>query len=172
VEAGTLRVGDAVVVLPSGLTTTVSGIDTYDGPRESAVLGDSVTVLLADDVDVSRGDMIASAAQRPDVVRELTASICWLSDDYTMRAGERFMLKHTTRTAKAIVAEVISRLDVETLSHGVEATELRLNDLGRVRLKVAQPLAVDPYRTSRGTGSFILIDELSGATVGAGMIDD
>ncbi len=88
-----------------------------------------------------------------------------------MRHGERFLLKHTTRTTKAIVSEVISRLDVETLSHGEDATELRLNDLGRVRLKVAQPLAADPYRMSRGTGSFILIDELSGATVGAGMID-
>ncbi|MCU1678371.1 MAG: sulfate adenylyltransferase, large subunit [Frankiales bacterium] len=170
-EAGTLHVGDEVVVLPSGLTTTVSGIDTYDGPREVAVLGDSVTVLLADDVDVSRGDMIATAAQRPQVVKEFTASVCWLSDDYTLRAGERFMLKHTTRSTKAIVGEVLSRLDVQTLSHGEEATELTLNDLGRVRLKVAQPLAVDSYRDSRGTGAFILIDELSGATVGAGMVD-
>jgi len=171
VEAGTLRVGDEIVVLPSGLTSTVSGIDTYDGPREVAVLGDSVTVLLADDVDVSRGDMIATAAQPPTVVKEFTASVCWLSDELTLRAGGRFLLKHTTRSTKAIVSELISRLDVETLSHGEEATELGLNDLGRVRLKVAQPLAVDPYNSSRGTGAFILIDELTGATVGAGMVD-
>ncbi len=87
------------------------------------------------------------------------------------RAGARFLLKHTTRATKAIVAELISRLDVETLSHGEEATELTLNDLSRVRLKVAQPLAVDAYRDSRGTGAFILIDELTGATAGAGMVD-
>jgi len=171
VEAGTLHVGDEVVVLPSGRTSTVSGIDTYDGPRDVAVLGDSVTVLLADDVDVSRGDMIATAAQLPQVVKEFTASVCWLSDELTLRAGGRFLLKHTTRSTKAIVSELISRLDVETLSHGEEATELALNDLGRVRLKVAQPLAVDPYNSSRGTGAFILIDELTGATVGAGMVD-
>ena len=171
VEAGTLHVGDEIVVLPSGLTSTVSGIDTYDGPRDSAVLGDSVTVLLADDVDVSRGDMIATAAQQPRVVKEFTASVCWLSDELTLRKGGRFLLKHTTRSTKVIVSELISRLDVETLSHGEEATELALNDLGRVSLKVAQPLAVDSYNSSRGTGAFILIDELTGATVGAGMID-
>jgi sulfate adenylyltransferase subunit 1 len=171
VEAGTLRVGDAVVVLPSGRASTVSGIDTFDGPRDVAVLGDSVTVLLADDVDVSRGDLIAAADQQPQVVKEFEASVCWLSDEIALRAGGRLLLKHTTRSTKAIVAELLSKLDVETLSHGEEATELRLNDLGRVRLKVAQPLAVDPYRDSRGTGAFILIDELTGATVGAGMID-
>ncbi|MDQ1679673.1 MAG: sulfate adenylyltransferase subunit 1 [Frankiaceae bacterium] len=171
VEAGTLRVGDAVAVLPSGRTTTVTGIDTFDGPRDVAVLGDSVTVLLADDVDVSRGDLIATADQQPKVVKEFEASVCWLSDELALREGARFVLKHTTRSTKAIVAKLISRLDVETLSHGEEATELGLNDLGRVRLKVAQPLAVDAYRDSRGTGAFILIDELTGATVGAGMID-
>jgi sulfate adenylyltransferase subunit 1 len=171
VEAGTLRVGDAVVVLPSGRASTVSGIDTFDGPRDVAVLGDSVTVLLADDVDVSRGDLIATADQQPQVVKEFEASVCWLSDEIALRAGGRLLLKHTTRSTKAIVADLLSKLDVETLSHGEEATELRLNDLGRVRLKVAQPLAVDPYRDSRGTGAFILIDELTGATVGAGMID-
>jgi sulfate adenylyltransferase subunit 1 len=171
VEAGTLRVGDAVVVLPSGRASTVSGIDTFDGPRDVAVLGDSVTVLLADDVDVSRGDLIATADQQPQVVKEFEASVCWLSDEIALRAGGRLLLKHTTRSTKAIVADLLSKLDVETLSHGEEATELRLNDLGRVRLKVAQPLAVDRYRDSRGTGAFILIDELTGATVGAGMID-
>jgi sulfate adenylyltransferase subunit 1 len=171
VEAGTLRVGDAVVVLPSGRASTVSGIDTFDGPRDVALLGDSVTVLLADDVDVSRGDLIATADQQPQVVKEFEASVCWLSDEIPLRAGGRLLLKHTTRSTKAIVADLLSKLDVETLSHGEEATELRLNDLGRVRLKVAQPLAVDAYRDSRGTGAFILIDELTGATVGAGMID-
>jgi len=170
-EAGTLNVGDEITVLPSGLTSTVAGIDTYDGPRDVAVMGDSVTVLLTDDVDVSRGDLLATTSAQPTVVKEFTASVCWLSDELTLRKGGRFVLKHTTRTTKAIVSDLISRLDVQTLSHGEEATELGLNDLGRIQLKVAQPLAVDPYRASRGTGAFILIDELTGATVGAGMID-
>jgi sulfate adenylyltransferase subunit 1 len=171
VEAGVLQVGDAVVVMPSGNTTVIAAIDTADGPLDDAPAGRSVIVRLADDVDVSRGDLITVDREpRPAVVRRFTATVCWVSAR-PLRPGDRFALRHTTRDVRAVVDDVVSRLDVATVSSN-HSPELELNDIGVVRLRTAEPLAVDEYSVNRSTGSFLLVDETSGATVAAGMITD
>jgi bifunctional enzyme CysN/CysC len=168
VASGVLRPGDEVEVLPSGVRTTIAAIDTFDGPVDAAFAPMSVTVRLADDVDVSRGDMVVGAGGRPNVTQDLTATVCWMTDE-PLRPGSRVLVKHTTRTSKAVVRALDSRLDVATLSP-VPATELALNDIGTVTLRTAQPLFADDYAENRATGAFVLIDELTGATAGAGMV--
>ena len=169
VAGGVLRAGDDVVVLPSGLRSQVSSIDTYDGPVDEAFVGMSVTVRLADDVDVSRGDMIVRAGDEPSTSQDVDAVMCWMVDR-PLRQGGRYAIKHTTRWARAMVAELQYRLDVNTLSTDDSATELALNEIGRVRLRVTAPLMHDPYTQHRTTGSFILVDEATNVTAGAGMI--
>lgn len=169
VEAGTLRVGQEVVVLPSGMRSTVAGIDTLGETHEAAPTGRSVVVRLADDVDVSRGDLVADAAHPPEVTREVTATVCWMSTG-ALHARQRLLVKHTTRTVKTVVEDVVARLDVTGLTRDTGASELGLNEIGTVSLRLAQPLVVDPYADVRPTGSFILIDPATGGTVGAGMI--
>jgi sulfate adenylyltransferase subunit 1 len=169
VEAGALHVGDPLVVLPSGRRSTVAGIDTPDGPLEAAAAGRSVVVRLTDDVDIARGDLLAVDREpRPASVRELTATVCWLAER-PLRPADRFGLRHTTRDVRAVVDAVLSRLDVATLDQTV-ADELTLNDIGRIRLRTSEPLTVDRYATNRSTGAFLLVDEVSGATVAAGMV--
>jgi sulfate adenylyltransferase subunit 1 len=169
VEAGALHVGDPLVVLPSGRHSTVAGIDTPDGPLETAAAGRSVVVRLTDDVDVARGDLLAVDREpRPAALRGLVATVCWLSDR-PLRPGDRFALRHTTRDVRAVVDAVRSRLDVATLDQA-EATELTLNDIGSIQLRTAEPLTVDTYATNRSTGAFLLVDEATGATVAAGMV--
>jgi len=166
--AGLLAPGDEVVVLPSGQRTRVEAVDGPDGELEQAFPPMSVTVRLEDELDVSRGDLIADPASAPEPVRELTADVCWMSD-VPLAPRRRYALKHTTRSVRALVDEVESRVDVHTLD-SEPANDLELNDIGRVRLKLGAPLTVDPYTRNRDTGSFILIDEASGDTVGAGMV--
>jgi sulfate adenylyltransferase large subunit len=166
---GVLRPGDEVVVLPAGTTTTVAAVETFDGPLEVARPPMSVTVRLADAVDVSRGDLLCRPADAPRVARELEADVCWLAEA-PLRPGDRYALKHTTAGARAIIDEVVSRVDVATYAADPSATELGLNDIGRVRLRTSRPLAYDAYADNRTTGSFILIDEATNDTVGAGMI--
>ena len=168
VASGVLRPGDEVEVLPSGVRTTIAAIDTYDGPVDAAFAPMSVTLRLADDVDVSRGDMVVGVGGRPAVTQDVTATVCWMTDE-PLRPGSRVLVKHTTRTAKAVVRTLDQRLDVATFEP-VPATELGLNDIGRVTLRTAQPLFADEYAENRATGAFILIDELTGATAGAGMV--
>jgi sulfate adenylyltransferase subunit 1 len=169
VEAGALHVGDQLVVLPSGRRSTVAGIDTPDGPLEAAAAGRSVVVRLTDDLDIARGDLLAVDREpRPASVRELTATVCWLAER-PLRPADRFGLRHTTRDVRAVVDAVLSRLDVATLDQTV-ADELTLNDIGRIRLRTSEPLTVDRYATNRSTGAFLLVDEVSGATVAAGMV--
>jgi sulfate adenylyltransferase subunit 1 len=169
VEAGALHVGDPLVVLPSGRRSTVAGIDTPDGPLDTAAAGRSVVVRLADDVDVARGDLLAVDREpRPAALRELVATVCWLADR-PLRPGDRFALRHTTRDVRAVVDSVRSRLDVATLDQA-DATELSLNDIGSIQLRTAEPLTVDTYATNRSTGAFLLVDEATGATVAAGMV--
>jgi sulfate adenylyltransferase large subunit len=169
VASGSLRVGDEVVALPSGRRTTVAGLDTFDGPLDVAVARQAVTVRLSEELDVSRGDMLVAADAPPSTVSSLDATVCWMADA-PLRAGSRVLLKHTTRTVKAVVTALSERLDVATLgSEPVE--ELGLNDIGRVSLRTASPLAVDPYAEDRTTGAFILLDEATGTTLGAGMVD-
>jgi bifunctional enzyme CysN/CysC len=166
---GVLRTGDEVLVLPSGQTTRIARIDTFDGELEEAVAGMSVTLLLEDELDISRGDIICQAEGPPQLSRELEATICWMARA-PLRAGARYAIKHATHSARAIVEEVVDRVDVHTLSPDEGASELGLNDIGRVRLRTSKPLAFDPYARNRATGSFILIDESTNDTVGAGMI--
>ena len=166
---GVLRAGDEVLVLPSRERTTIKLIDTFDGPVEEAFAPMSVTLVLEDDVDVSRGDLICHPGDAPALAREIEANICWMADA-PLRAGARYAIKHATHAARAVVDEVVDRVDVDTLAPDGDATELGLNDIGRVRLRTSKPLAFDPYARNRSTGSFILIDETTNDTVGAGMI--
>jgi sulfate adenylyltransferase subunit 1 len=168
VAGGVLRAGDAVTVLPSGRTTTVAAIDVFEGEVVAAQAGQSVTVRLADEVDVARGDLLV-AGSLPASSRELQAEICWMAEA-PLRAGGRYALKHTTSTVRAIVYRVSDRLDVATLAAIPGPAELALNDIGRVTLRVSRELAVDPYAVNRATGAFILVDEASNETVGAGMV--
>jgi bifunctional enzyme CysN/CysC len=166
---GVVRPGDEVLVLPSGRTTTVVAVDTYDGPLDEAFPPLSVTLRLADDLDISRGDLISKPENAPTATQDLDALVCWMTDE-PLRPRRRIAVKHTTRTARAMVKELAYRLDVNTLHRDREATELGLNDIGRVRLRVTQPLFVDDYTRNRVTGRFILVDEATNATVGAGML--
>ncbi len=168
VAGGALRPGDEVVVLPSGQRTRVEAIDSFEGGLETAFAPMSVTVRLEDDIDVSRGDMICAAVDPPDAVRELTADVCWMTSA-PLRPGGRYTVKHTTRGARAVVEAIEHRVDVHTLEPG-PADQLGLNDIGRVRLRTSSPLVADPYARNRTTGSFVLIDEATNDTVGAGMV--
>jgi bifunctional enzyme CysN/CysC len=169
VGSGVLRTGDEVQVLPSGLTTTIAGIDGPRGPVDEAFAPMSVTVRLADDLDVSRGDLICRPDNAPQVTQDLDALVCWMADE-PLRPRQRLAIKHTTRSVRAVVKDVTYRLDVNTLHRESDAGELGLNDIGRVKLRTTQPLFVDDYLRNRVTGRFILVDEATNATVGAGML--
>jgi sulfate adenylyltransferase large subunit len=168
VAAGVLRPGDEVAVLPSGLRTKIAAIDTYAGEQEVAFPTMSVTLRLADQLDVSRGDMIVNPDDPPVAAREIEAVICWMSSQ-PLRPDGRYMLKHTTRTVKAVVKELEYRVDVNTLNHH-PSSELGLNEIGRIHLRLSAPVMVDRYRRNRTIGSFILIDETTNDTVGAAMV--
>jgi bifunctional enzyme CysN/CysC len=169
VASGVFRAGDDVLVLPSGRTSRIAAIDTFDGEVEEAYPPLSVTVRLEDDVDVSRGDMICRPHNQPSETRRLDAMVCWMSER-PLSASGRYRIKHTTRTALAKVDEVRYALDVNTLHRNEDATGLELNEIGRLSLRLSAPLLVDEYRRNRATGSFILIDESTNDTVGAGMV--
>uniref|UniRef100_UPI0004E173D8 sulfate adenylyltransferase subunit 1 n=1 Tax=Streptomyces megasporus TaxID=44060 RepID=UPI0004E173D8 len=171
VASGVLRVGQSVTVLPSGRTSTIEAIDALGQSVEAAWAPQSVTVRLADDLDVSRGDLIAPTDVAPTTTQDVTATVCHLHDT-PLRVGQRVLLKHTTRTVKAIVKEIPSRLALDDLSLHLEPGELAANDIGRVRLRTAEPLPLDAYALSRRTGSFLLIDPADGATLTAGMAGD
>jgi bifunctional enzyme CysN/CysC len=169
VAGGVMRSGDEVIALPSGLTTRITRIEQLGVEVDAAFPPMSVTVHLADDVDVGRGDMLCRPNNQPTVGQDLDAMVCWMTDR-PLSAKGRYALKHTTRWTRAKVTEVLYRLDVNT-GHRDEATrELRLNDLGRIRLRTTTPVLYDPYRRNRATGSFILVDEATNATVAAGML--
>ncbi|HEY3827727.1 MAG TPA: GTP-binding protein [Solirubrobacteraceae bacterium] len=168
--SGSLRVGEEVVALPSGRRTRIAAIDTYEGGLEEALAPMSVTLRLEDELDVSRGELICRPEQPPTVARELQADVCWLNER-ALRPGGRYVIKHTTRNATAIVEALEDSVDVHTLQRAPAPAELGLNDIGRVRLRTSSPLAFDPYISNRRTGSFILIDEATNETVGAGMVD-
>ncbi len=166
-SGGVLRAGDEVAILPSGQRSRVAAVEGPAG-EEEAVTPMSVTVRLEDQLDVSRGEVICDPDGCAEVVRELTADVCWMTASPLKPRG-RYALKHTTRSVRAIVEEVQSKVDIHTLEPG-PADQLELNDIGRLRLRLSGPLVVDPYSHNRDTGSFILIDEATNDTVGAGMI--
>jgi bifunctional enzyme CysN/CysC len=156
-------------VLPSGKRTRIKRIETADGELESAAPPMSVSILLEDDIDISRGDMLCRPHNQPTVANELDAMICWMTDT-PIRQGRRYLLKHTTRTVKTIVDDLRYRIDVNSLHRDQDAPELGLNEIGRIRLRTSSPLLLDEYDLSRTTGGFVLIDETTFDTVGAGMV--
>jgi sulfate adenylyltransferase large subunit len=169
VAGGVWRAGDEVVVLPSGRRTRVASVETADGPLEQAVPPMSVTLQLEDDVDVGRGDLLADPELPPTVARKLEARVCWMSER-PLEPRARLVLKHTTRSVRAIADELLSVVDMHTLEEGASPERLELNDLGRVSFRLAEPLCVDPYADNRATGAFVLVDESTNETVGAGMV--
>ena len=170
VAGGVLKPGDEVVVLPSGMTSTIEGIDLFDQEIDEAFPPMSVTVRLADDVDVSRGDMIARVKNAPKPSQDIDAMICWMTNE-PLHPRQKLAIKHTTRMGRALVKDIQYRLDVNTLHRDQDTKALGLNEIGRVQLRTTVPLLCDPYSKNRTTGSFILIDEATGVTVGAGMIN-
>jgi sulfate adenylyltransferase large subunit len=172
VAGGVIKPGDEVMHLPSGFTTTVKRIDTARGPVPEAFPPMSVTLVLGDDIDISRGDMICRRHNQPAVTQDVDAMVCWMSESRTLSSRDRFIVKHTTRTAKAIVRDLHYRLDVNTLHRHEGASGLSLNEIGRITLRLTQPLFCDPYTRNRQTGGIILVDEATGATVAAGMINE
>jgi bifunctional enzyme CysN/CysC len=169
VAGGILRPGDEIQVLPSGERTRITRIDTFDGPVDEAFAPMSVTLVLDDEIDISRGDLLCGIDDAPSLERSVEATVCWMTDE-PLRGGARYAIKHATHAARAIVDEVVDRVDVHTLTPDGAVAQLGLNDIGRVRLRTSKPLAFDPYERNRATGSFILIDETTNDTVGAGMI--
>jgi len=169
VAGGVFRPGDEVLILPSGLSTTIAAIDTFDGPVAEAFEPMAVTIRLTDDIDISRGDMICRPGNHPEPSQDIEAMVCWFADA-PMKLNGKYALKHTTREVRGVIKDLRYRLDVNTLHRDEEATELGLNEIGRVNLRTTAPLMADEYRRNRTTGSFILIDEATNATVGAGMV--
>ena len=176
IAAGEMKPGDEVVVLPSGLTSKIASIDTYDSLTgiskqiDVARPGESVTVRLEDNVDVSRGNMICRLNNRPEPVQDIEAMICWMDANAAMRPRTIYRMKHTTRNVRAMVTDLRYRLDVNTMHRDESATTLELNEIGRVTMRATEPIFADDYRRNRRTGSFILIDEASNQTVAGGMI--
>jgi bifunctional enzyme CysN/CysC/sulfate adenylyltransferase subunit 1 len=170
VAGGVLKPGDDVLVLPSGMTSRIEGIDLFDAEVEEAFPPMSVTVRLEDDVDVSRGDMICRPQNAPRPSQDIDAMVCWMTTA-PLRPRQKLAIKHTTRTGRALVKDVQYRLDVNTLHRDLETKELGLNEIGRIQLRTTVPLLCDPYEKNRSTGSFVLVDEATGVTVGAGMIN-
>ena len=170
IAGGMFRPGDEVAVLPGGRRTTIAGIDTFDGPVEVAAPPMSVTIRLADDIDVSRGCMIVDADREPITAPHVEAWVCWMTERSRLTPGTRFALKHATHSTRAMMTGIASRLEINTLAEDITADGLALNEIGRVTLRTTEPLFFDPYRANRHTGSFILIDERTNHTVGAGML--
>jgi bifunctional enzyme CysN/CysC len=165
-----LKPGDEVMVLPSGFTSTIAAIETLDGPVEEAYAPMAVSIRLTDDLDISRGDMICRPHNQPSIDQDFDAMVCWMDDASALTARTKLAIKHTTRSARCLVKDLQYRLDVNTLHRDEAAESLRLNEIGRVSLRTTVPLFYDEYRRNRTTGSFILMDEGTNATVGGGMI--
>ncbi len=168
VASGTVRPGEEVLALPAGTRSAVETVTTLDGDLDEARAGEAVVLTLADEIDVSRGDMLVRAGNLPTVATDVEAMLCWMAEE-PLQADRHYLLRHTTREVKAFVDEVVYRVDVDTL-HRDDADTLALNDIGRVRVTTAAPLFFDPYQANHETGAFILIDPYSNATVAAGMI--
>ena len=170
VAGGVFKPGDEVMVLPSGFTSTVSSIDSFDGPVSEAFGPMAVTIRLKDDIDVSRGDMICRPNNQPTSSQDLQAMVCWMSESFSLSPRMKLALKHTTRSSRVMVTDLQYRIDVNTLHREENPESLALNEIGRVSLRSTQPLFFDEYRRNRNTGSFILLDEATNATVAAGII--
>jgi bifunctional enzyme CysN/CysC len=168
---GVMRPGDEVMVMPSGFTTRIKSLELAGKPLKEAFPPMSVNVSLEEELDISRGDMLCRPGNPPTASQDIDAMVCWLSDSTQLNSGSRLAIKHTTRMARAMVKQLHYRLDVNTLHRDEQSSGLKLNEVGRVTLRTTVPLFFDEYRRNRSTGSFILVDEGTNATVGAGMIN-
>ena len=170
IASGTVQVGQEIAVMPSGTTTTVTSIESPQGEVTSALTGDAVTIRIDDNLDVSRGAMFSSASDKPATDNSFDATVCWMSERAALRPGMMLRIKHTTHTARAMVSGLECKIDINSLSNLGSCEELKLNEIGQLTLRTSEPLVFDKYADAQGTGSFILIDESTNETVGAGMI--
>ena len=168
INSGVVRAGDAVTILPSGKTSRIREIVTFDGNQDEAFAPQSITLTLTDDVDISRGDMIAHSDTMPEMRKEIEAMVCWTGEQ-PLELRKKYVMKQTTNSVRAMVTDIVYRTDIHTLNHE-KANELGVNEIGRVIFKLAQPIYADTYADNRATGSFIIIDTFTNITVGAGMI--
>ena len=170
VSGGVMKPGDDVVVLPSGFESTIKEINTLEGPVDEAFAPMAVTVRLNDEIDISRGDMICRPNNQPVVSQDIDAMVCWMDETAPLSPRKKYSIKHSTRAARVMIKDLNYRLDINTLHRDEDATELALNEIGRISFRSTVPLFIDEYRRNRETGSFVLIDETTNATVAAGMI--
>jgi len=170
VAGGVFKAGDDVTVLPSGFTTKIKAIESMDGPQQEVFAPMSATITLEDEIDMSRGDMLVKANNQPVPTQDIDAMVCWFSSDKPLTGRGKYILRHTTKEVKAIVTEVCYKININTLRKIEDDLTLNLNDIGRIKVRTSAPLIADSYKSNRITGSFVLIDELTNATVAAGMI--
>ncbi|NQW21562.1 MAG: 50S ribosome-binding GTPase [Chloroflexi bacterium] len=170
IASGTVKVGQEIAVMPSGATTIVTAIESPQGEVSSASEKEAVTIRIADNLDISRGAMLSSATERPRTDNTIDATICWMGEKTSLKPGAMLRIKHTTHTARVMVNSLQCKIDINQISVTGSCEELRLNEIGQVTLRSSEPLVYDDYAGSRGTGSFILIDETTNDTVAAGMI--
>ena len=169
VASGIFRPGDDVVVLPSGFTSKIKSIDTMDGSLEEVFAPMSVAISLEDDIDISRGDMIVKENNQPKALQEFDAMLCWFNNS-PARPRAKYTIVHTSNEQKAMIKEVVYKIDINTYAREEEDKELKMNDIARISIRTTRPLMVDEYRDNRLTGSFVLIDDATHETVAAGMI--
>ena len=169
IEGGVFKPGDDVTILPSGFTSKVKSIDTFDGEVGQAFSPMSVCITLEDDIDISRGDMIVRENNKPTIEQDIDLMICWMNEKKMMLRG-KYTIRHTSQTARCIIKEVKYKMDINTLHRIEEEKEIGLNDIGRISIRTTKPLFFDSYRRNRNTGSVILVDEATNETVAAGMI--
>jgi bifunctional enzyme CysN/CysC len=170
VAGGVFKVGDEVMVLPSGFTSRIAAIESGGEPVEEAFPPMAVAIRLADEIDISRGDLLCRVHNKPHSGQDIDAMLCWMSEQGGLSPRAKYVIKHTTRVARAMVKDLHYRLDINSLHRDEQPGTLALNEIGRVSLRTTVPLFFDEYRRNRSTGSFILVDEATNATVAAGMI--
>ena len=169
IEGGVFKKGDNITVLPSGFTSKIKSIDTFDGPVDEAFSPMSVCMTLEDDIDISRGDMLVRENNQPTSEQDIDVMICWMNERKMIPRG-KYTIRHTTQTARCIIKDVKYKIDINTLHRKEEDKEIGLNDIGRISIRTTKPLFFDSYRRNRNTGSIILVDEATNETVAAGMI--
>jgi sulfate adenylyltransferase subunit 1 len=169
IEGGVFKPGDDVTILPSGFTSKIKSIDTFDGEVEEAFSPMSVCMTLEDDIDISRGDMLVRENNKPTIEQNIDIMICWMSDNKMIPRG-KYSIRHTSQTARCIITEIKYKIDINTLHRNEDNLEIGLNDIGRITIRTTKPLFFDSYRRNRNTGSIIFVDEATNETVAAGMI--
>ena len=170
VAGGVFKLGDEITALPSGFTTKISKIMLGEKEIEEAFFPQSVTIQLEDEIDISRGDMLVKPNNQPNSSQDLDARICWFSGSKKLTQGGKYLIKHTTKTAQAMISEITYKVDVNSLRKNEEDIEFNMNDIGRIKFRTSEPIFYDTYRRNRNTGSFILIDPFTHQTLAAGML--